>query len=234
MQNKIKCILVDDEPMARKVLQKHLASFDFIEVVALCKDAFEAQSVLANKAVDLVFLDIQMPHMTGLKFKDNIDPNIAVVVTTAHREHALEGFEKEVLDYLLKPITADRLLQSLNKYLKMQGPSLEPSTAAPQQKNYIFVSVDRKKIRVELEHIHYVEGSDDQVKIWCKDKAITTRRTLSEMLLSLPADRFLRIHRSFVVAKNKIDAYTNEYMEVAGQQLPISRSYKIKVLEALD
>lgn len=225
--DKIKCLIVDDEPHAREIIEMHLAKLNYVRVVASCENAIEALEVIRKNELDLIFLDINMPEVSGLELKKLLKDEVKVIFTTAHREFALEGFELTAFDYLLKPITLERLVKAISKYQDALTPNSEGVI------DHIFVRSDRKMVRVNLLEIQYIESYSDYVKIHLEDGVVVTRMLISDLEGQLPSQLFLRIHRSTIVAINKVDAFTNESVEVRGQVLVISRGYKEKVAQTL-
>ena len=235
--NKIcNCIIVDDEPMAREILENHLQKVDAVTIIASCKNAIEAFNVLNSNSIDLIFLDINMPEISGLSFAKTINRNIKVIFTTAYREYAIDGFNLQAVDYLLKPISFERLLQSVNKYLGENSTLiLEPTLEISQEANdFIFVRSDRKMIKINFYEINYIESFSDYLKIHLNDKIIITRETITNIEAKLPKRDFIRIHRSFIVSISKIESFTNEFIEMNKKAIPISRSYKKDVLTRLE
>ncbi len=236
MPDKINCIIVDDEPVARDILVKHLSLIDSVNIVASCKSALEAFSIINEKRIDLIFLDINMPSISGLSFAGSINKNIKIIFTTAYREYAVDGFDLQAVDYLLKPISFERLLQAVNKYLNEKAPVQNRPVAETEQvkSNHIFVRSDRKMIKVCFDEILYIESIGDYVKIHLAGKTVITRETISSIEAIIPQKEFLRTHRSFIVSVANIDSFTTEYIEIGKKQIPVSRSYKNTVLERLD
>jgi len=224
-------LIIDDEPMAREILQDHLAKIDSLNVVASCKNSVEGFSILNKEVIDLIFLDINMPEIDGLSFAKTINPKIKVIFTTAYREYAMDGFELQAVDFLLKPISFIRLSKAVSKFI---GESTFAETsintlAVSQSEDYIFVRADRKMIKIDFDKILYVESFSDYIKLHTIGKVITTRETISNMEAKLPNSKFLRCHRSFIVSISKIDHFTHEYIDVANNAITISRSYKDEV-----
>jgi DNA-binding LytR/AlgR family response regulator len=236
MTDTIQCIIVDDEPIAREILENHLLKIDKINVVATCKNAIEAFNEINAKKVDLIFLDIKMPEISGLSFAKTINKNIKVIFTTAYREYAVDGFDLQAVDYLLKPISFERLLQAVNKYFdESTSVNIESKLEIIQEKSdFIFVRSDRKMIKINFSDINYIESFSDYIKIHIEDSSIITRETITCIEAKLPKNDFIRIHRSFIVSMNKIDSFTNEFIEVNKKAIPISRSYKKVVLNRLE
>jgi len=235
MPDKINCIIVDDEPVARDILVKHLSLIDAVKVVATCKSAIEAFNTISEKKVDLIFLDINMPSISGLSFARSINKNIKIIFTTAYREYAVDGFDLQAVDYLLKPVSFERLLQALNKYFG-ETSTLEniPDVTINQDlSNHFFVRSDRKMIKICFDDILYVESIGDYVKIHLAGKTVVTREAISSIDAKLPRKDFIRTHRSFIVSMSKIESFTTEYIEIGKHQVPVSRSYKNIVMERL-
>ncbi|MEZ5197457.1 MAG: LytTR family DNA-binding domain-containing protein [Bacteroidales bacterium] len=233
---KTKCMIVDDEPLAIDALRMLLEKFKGIEIMAACKDSFEALEVLQNKKIDLMFLDIQMPEVTGLNFLKSLNHPPKVILTTAYREYALDAFELDVIDYMLKPISHERLMKAINKYYEYASSDLQISDSVKnevEEDDYLYVKSDRKMKKVLFKDILYIEGLKDYVHIIANQKNIITKHTLSELEKKLPAVKFIRIHRSCIVAMDKITAFTANEVEIGTEELPIGRSYKNEVMRAL-
>ena len=236
MAETIQCIIVDDEPVAREILENHLSRVDTIEVVGSCKSAVEAFNLINAQIVDLIFLDINMPEISGLSFARSINKNIKVIFTTAYREYAVDGFNLQAVDYLLKPISFERLLQAINKYRNENTLIAvhDPVEITPEKSDFFFVRADRKMIKICFSDILYVESLSDYIKIHLRDKTVVTRETISNIEAKLPQQDFFRTHRSYIVSIQHIDSFTNEYINIGRKVIPISRSYKKEVLENLE
>lgn len=233
--NTINCVIVDDEPVARNVLETFVAKIPNLELVKSCKNAMEAFEVANQQKIDIFFLDINMPDISGLSLAKSINQKAKIIFTTAYREYAVDGFNLQAVDYLLKPISFDRFLQSIHKYF--EGVSFIDSEIKIEKSvlknDFIFVRSDRKMIKINFDEIQYVESLSDYIKIHSVDKTITTRETISNIETKLPAKNFLRIHRSYIVNLKKINSYTNEFVEIGKNAIPISRTYKENVLKKL-
>ncbi len=231
---KTKCLIIDDEPVAIRIIAAYLAQMPHIEVIAKCKNALEAMEALRKHKVDLMFLDIEMPQVTGIDFLKSLPNQPKVIFTTAYREFALEGFELEALDYLLKPISFERFLKAMNRYYQAQSAE-QQLHFSPQylQEEAIFVRAERKMVKINLSELLYIEGLKDYIKIQTQEKTILTKETLSELNARLPEATFMQIHRSYIIAMRHITAYTSESIEVQDRVLPIGRVYKNAVLHAL-
>ncbi len=235
MHKIINCIIVDDEPMAREILEIHLQKIDSINVVSSCKNAIEAFNSVSSQQIDLVFLDINMPEISGLSFAKSINKNIKVIFTTAYREYAIDGFDLQAVDYLLKPISFERLIQAIDKFAQDNTPiNNEPPIITQEKSDFIFVRSDRKMVKIDFSQINYIESLSDYIKIHLKNKTVVTRETISNIEIKLPKDNFLRIHRSYIISISKIDSFTNELVEINKKAIPISRSYKASVLNKLE
>jgi DNA-binding LytR/AlgR family response regulator len=234
---KTKCLIIDDEPLARDLIRNHLEKLDNFEIVGECGDAMKALQVLRNHQVDLMFMDIQMPQITGIEFLKTLKNPPRVIITTAFREYALEGFELDVVDFLLKPITFERFLKSVNKYFQVtnenghNGESV--ATTSPAEESFIYVKENKRVIKLQLNEILYIEGLSEYVKIYTDNKKIVTKTSMTNMEDKLPNDGFMRIHKSYIVSLKKIEAFTSSSIEVTGKELPIGRSYKNKVSQIL-
>lgn len=236
MSKIIHCIIVDDEPIAREILENHLQKIATIEVAATCKNAIEAFNAINSNKIDVIFLDINMPEISGLSFARSINKNIKIIFTTAYREYAIDGFDLKAVDYLLKPISFERLLQAVNKYLSenIVINTDEKKELTIEKSEFIFVRSDRKMIKINFSEINYIESLGDYLKIHLANKIVITRETITSIEVKLPQNDFLRIHRSFIISINQITSFTNEFVEINNKAIPISRSYKKVVLQRLE
>lgn len=225
MRNNLKCVVVDDEPMAREIIESYIAKTPNLEMLASCKNAAEAILFLQENSVDLFFLDINMPEISGLSLAKILENKAKVIFTTAYREYAIDGFNLQVVDYLLKPISFDRFLQAVQK--------ISASEITDNNTDFMFVRSDRKMVKVDFKAILYIESLSDYVKIFTSEKTIVIRETISSLEEKLPAKKFIRIHRSFIISLQHITSYTSEFIEISQKALPISRSYKESVLQKL-
>lgn len=233
-KHNISCIIVDDEIIAREVIATHLAKIQNIKIVASCSNALEAFNIISNTTIDLVFLDINMPEISGISFAKSINKNIKIIFTTAYRDYAVEGFELQAVDYLLKPISFERLLKAVNKFFEINAKPHETLKETTVTNDFIFVRSDRVMIKIDFNTIVYLESYSDYLKIHLKDKTVITRETISAIEAKLPRQHFIRIHRSYIISLKNISSYTNEHITIAKKALPISRSYKKSVLELLE
>jgi len=234
---KIKCLVVDDEPLARDLMRSHLEKLENFEIVAECSDAMKALQALRNYKVDLMFMDIQMPQITGIEFLKTLKNPPRVIFTTAYREYAVDGFELDVVDFLLKPITFERFLKSVNKYFLLTREDVKVNSfshsSAPKEDDFIYVKENKKVVKIYLNEILYIEGLSEYVQIYTENKKLVTKTSMTNMEEKLPDSDFMRIHKSFIVSLNKIEAFTSTTIDIPGKELPIGRSYKNAVLETL-
>lgn len=229
---KYNCIIVEDEPLAAEVLSDYVKQIPFLELKGICTDAIYAMEKLQQEPVDLIFLDIHLPKLKGLDLLRSLPHPPQVIITTAYQEYALQGYEFNVLDYLLKPIEFSRFLMAVNK-LKQATTATSVSIAPLPQRMHLFFNVNKKKIKIYLDEILYIESLKEYIRIITKDKSILTKFQLGQIEELLARNNFLRIHRSFIVAQDKIEAISATDVEINGQSLPIGRSYKELVMNIL-
>jgi len=239
--NKIHCLIIDDEPPAREILKQHIAGVEALELAGTCSNAVEAVSFLKEHPVDLLFLDIQMPQLLGTNFIRTLKNPPKVIFTTAYRKYAVEGFELDAVDYLLKPISFERFLKAVSKVLQLNISSAQamPTSATKEKQNgesnsFLYFRAERKMVKVFFRDILYVEGLKDYIRIVTDNKTIVTKYVLSTLEEMLPANEFLRIHRSYIVAIYKIDSYNGDTIHIAKHELPIGRLYKFDVNRVLN
>ena len=235
---KTKCLIVDDEPLARELIRSHVEKLENFEVVAECSNAMKAFNLLRELQVDLVFMDIQMPQITGIEFLKTLKHPPKVIITTAYREYALESFELDVVDYLLKPITFERFLKAVNRYYQMNHDDVQlianKSSEKSSEELFIYVKENKKVLKVYLSEIKYIEGLSEYIQIFTDKRKIITKTSMAQMEEKLANENFLRIHKSFIVSISKIEAFTANTIEIQGKELPIGRSFKNAVLGALN
>lgn len=222
---KIKCIVTDDEPFARKGLQGYIGKVDFLELTGVCENAIELNSMLKQQEVDVLFLDIEMPYMSGIELLKNLTNPPKVIFTTAYEKYAMEGYELEVLDYLLKPVSFERFLKSANKiydYFKQQ----QQGAAA----DYFFVKADNKLEKISTADILFIEAMENYIAIYIKDRKVITHLTLKMIQERLPVADFVQPHKSYLVAMNKIDSIEGNVLHIAEFQVPVSKYQKEDVL----
>ncbi len=222
-----KCIIVEDEPLAAEVLQDYIRQVPFLQLASICTDAIMALDVLQKEKIDLVFLDIHLPKLKGLDFIRTLKMPPQIIITTAYHEYALKGYELNVLDYLLKPIEFGRFLSAVNK-LQVNTEKVHPVAAenSKPEKESFFFNVGKKKVRIFPEEILYIESIKEYIRVVTKNRSIITKFQLGQAEDMLSRHNFIRIHRSFLVAKDKIEAITATDVEISNKQIPIGRSYK--------
>ncbi len=236
---KIICLAVDDEPPALDVLKKYIVAVHNLELAGTCADAVEALNFLRHQTIDLLFLDIQMPNLLGTDLIRTLKNPPKVIFTTAYRKFAVEGFELDAVDYLLKPISFERFLKAVNKVMET-GFKIPEHTDfnLDQQSNvqnaFVNLRADRKNLKVHLDDILYIESLKDYIKVVTPLKNIVTKQSISSLEEMLPKNKFARIHRSFIVAIDKIESFTSDTIEIAKHELPISRMYRHEVEKLLN
>lgn len=229
------CFIIDDEPLAIEVIESHIAKIDGIEVTASYQNAVKAFQALREENVDVLFLDIQMPRLTGIEFLRTLKNPPKVVFTTAYREYALEGFELDVVDYLLKPISFDRFLKAIDKVFDAlhAHQKITVTASGAEEARFVFVPVDKRNVKVCLNDILFVESKRDYVLIKTLNKEVVTHQTLSYMEERLPTSQFLRVHRSFIINVKMIESWSNNEVEFKETAIPIGRTYKREALKKL-
>ena len=238
---KLRCLLVDDEPLALDVLETFVQRLDNLELVARCSNAVEAYNVLQKEEVDLIFLDIQMPKLTGIEFLKSLSNPPKVILTTAYRDYAVEGYELNAVDYLLKPISFDRFLKAVNKVTESAPPAVTqlatPLTHTDYYTDYkdafIYLKADKKMVKVMLTDILYIESLKDYIRVKTDVREVISYQEISYLEEKLPKEKFLRIHRSFIVALDKVQAFSATSVELGKSEIPIGRLYKNDVLPVL-
>lgn len=241
----IKVIIVDDEPLAQDVLETYVEKFPELSLVQKCNNALEANEVLKNQDIDLMFLDIQMPQLTGIDFLKTLTRPPLVIFTTAYPNYALEGFELNALDYLLKPISLERFIKAVNKaveQIKLQrnepGSASSNTAEGSDHPDYIFVKADKKLIKVNYHDIIYIEGLKDYVIIRMENQRVITLQTMKSLEDKLPAPRFKRIHRSYIINIDKINAIVGNMVEVMEKNqpkhLPIGKNYRDELNDMIE
>lgn len=227
MTQKIRCIAIDDEPLALELLEDNIRQIPFLELVASCHNAFEAMDVLHQGQVDLLFLDIQLPGITGIQFLKSLQTPVAplVVFITAYEQFAVEGFELNVIDYLLKPVSFERFLKAANKAhdlqkLRQTAPTVEPPT-------HFFVNANYALVKIKFDEIMYIEGLKDYVKIYLNSAKhpVVTRMTLKGIEQKLPSQLFMRVHKSFIVSSDKIQSIRNLKIQIGESTIPVGEQY---------
>ena len=220
----IRCIIVEDEPLAAKVLSEYISQVPFLELNGTFKDAILATEYLRENSVDLIFLDIHLPKLKGMAFLKTLTNPPAVVVTTAYHQYAVEGFNLNVTDYLLKPFEFERFLVAVNKVKAAEGEK-QKATESPE-KDFIFLNVQKKKVKILFSEIVYIESQREYIKIVTTKKEYISKMSTHEIEALLPPNLFKRIHRSYIVSVTRIESYTAEAVELGGVSIPIGRGYR--------
>lgn len=225
--NTIRCLVVDDEPMARDVLRRYVEKTPTLQLAGECNSAIDALVFLQNHNIDLMFLDIRMPELLGTEFVQSLQSPPKIIFTTAFKEYALDGFELDAVDYLLKPVRFERFLRAVNKAFPKKGTDLvDNSSERKTGSDFIYLRVDRKLVKILLADLLYIESARDYVKVFTKDKSYITRQTISSIEAMLSGNDFIRIHRSYIISVSKIKSFTNEIVEIGNNELPIGKFYR--------
>jgi DNA-binding LytR/AlgR family response regulator len=228
----LNCLIIDDEPLALDILESYISKVAEIKLISRCNSAVEANEILHNQNVDLMFLDINMPLIDGLNFLRSLKNPPMVILTTAYSQHAIESYELDVLDYLLKPIPFDRFLKAVNKAFNMQkNPLLSIKNQAPE--GYIFIKVDGRMVKLLYEEIVYIEGLKDYLKVHTRDRHYVTHMTMKKMEETLPTISFIRIHKSFILSLNAIKSLSGNTVETVKDALPIGAMYKEQLVKTV-
>ncbi|WP_205513444.1 LytR/AlgR family response regulator transcription factor [Longitalea arenae] len=233
----IRCLIVDDEPPAREIIRRYVQEIPTLQLIGECANAIQALTALQQQAVDLVFLDIRMPQLNGTDFIKTLKDPPKVIFTTAFSEYALEGYELDVVDYLMKPIRFDRFLKAVNKAYPLNRavntakPVAPP--IAPEKKNesFVYFRADRKMVKVMLDDILYIESMKDYIKVHTVQGVIITKQSISSVEAMLPGKQFVRTHRSFIVSISKIRSFTNELVEIDKTDIPIGKLFRNGVMK---
>jgi DNA-binding LytR/AlgR family response regulator len=233
--NTIKCLIVDDEPPAREIIRTYIEQVSSLQLAGECANAIQAFSVLQQQSVDLIFLDIRMPQLNGNDFLKTLKNPPKIILTTAYSEYALEGYELNAIDYLMKPIPFDRFLKAVNKAYQHTeiATSLPVETEAKQTDSFVYFRADRKMVKVTLQDIFYIESMKDYIKVFTKNGTIITKQSISSVEAMLPEKEFIRTHRSFIVSTKHIKSYTAELIEISNTEIPIGKLFKNEVMKVL-
>jgi len=222
----IKCIIIDDEPLAIKVVRNYLDEFQNFNLVGMFNNPLESIETMKRNDIDVIFLDINMPKMNGFEFLRNLDVKTNVVITTAYREHALESYDLDVLDYLVKPIPFNRFLKTINKITQkvylLRG---HRKPGAANEEGFIFFKVEKKLVKIKFDEILYIESLKDYIKIITVTGNYLVHKSLTSVTEELPSDNFLRIHRSYTIAIDKVASVEGNLVEISSKRIPIGRKY---------
>ena len=232
----LNCLVIDDEPPARDIIRRYIEKLPVLRLAGECDNALESISFLQRNKIDLIFLDIRMPQMNGNEFLKIIKNLPPVIFTTAHIEYAIEGYDLDVVDYLLKPVKFERFVKAVNKAFMANGYNLvdvKPAIETGNGENFVYFRAERKMIKVMLNNIFYIEGMKDYIKVCTTEGTIITKQSLNSVESMLPAKEFIRTHRSFIISLSKVKSYTHEIMEINKNEIPIGKFYRNDVLEIL-
>ncbi|HET6724021.1 MAG TPA: LytTR family DNA-binding domain-containing protein [Chitinophagaceae bacterium] len=232
---RLRCLLIDDEPPALKVLANYISNINGLEIVGQCKNAIEALNILHEKTVDVIFLDIKMPKILGTEFLKSLSNPPKVIFVTAYRDYAVEGYELDAVDYLVKPVSFERFIKAISKVNRLMGrESLTASTHKQTSEPFVYLKVDRDMKKVFLNEILYIESWKDYVKLFLlNSKTLLVKQSISSMEMLLSDHKFLRVHRSFMVSLNKISGYNGISVQLETTEIPIGRLYKQTVMDRL-
>jgi DNA-binding LytR/AlgR family response regulator len=223
------CIIIDDEPIAIRIIKNHISAFSDFEVVAECNNALEAMPILLKEKVDLLFCDIQMPQITGVDFVRSLSQAPKVIFTTAYRDYAVDAFELNVVDYLLKPISFERFTKAINHFMELENHRMDNATLSKndnQNRDFIFLKADKKHYKINLNDILYFESLGDYVIAFTSNQKIVTKERIGNLAENLPTNKFLQIHRSYIVSIDKIESVGPGFVEINKKKLPVGRNYK--------
>ena len=229
---KINCIIVDDEPLAQEVLERHIASINELVLIKKCSNALEAFEVLHTESVDLMFLDITMPVISGIDFLRSLRKSPHVIIISAYPEFAIQGYELDVTDYLVKPVSLERFMKAVNKVIDRNNIVTVTSQEITPRVDYMFVKSDQKLIKIKFTEIEYIEGMKDYVKIYTKERMIVTLHTMKFFESCLPRE-FLRIHKSYIINLDGIRSIAGNEVEIRNIKLPIGSSYKDNLMKVV-
>jgi two-component system, LytTR family, response regulator len=231
----IQCLIVDDEPPAREIIRRYIEELPTLHLAGECANALQAFTLLQQQPVDLIFLDIRMPQLNGNDFLKTLKHPPKVIFTTAYPDYALEGYELDVVDYLMKPIPFDRFLKAVNKAFPSGSAKIETVSTTEEKKNgaFVYFRADRKMVKVMLQDISYIESMKDYVKVVTASNTLITKQSISSVEEMLPEKQFIRVHRSYIISLNKIKTFTSELIEIGATEIPIGKLYRHGVLKLL-
>jgi len=233
--NTIRCLIVDDEPPAREIIRRYIEQVASLKFAGECANAIQAFTLLQQQPVDLLFLDIRMPQLNGNDFLKTLKNPPKIIFTTAYSEYAVEGYELDAIDYLLKPVPFDRFLKAVNKAYQLTAAKNDMSVAAEETRNdsFVYFRADRKMVKVMLDDILYIESMKDYIKVKTKTATIITKQSISAVEAMLPEKKFIRTHRSFIVSLDKIKSFTSELIDIAATEVPVGKLYRNAVMKVL-
>lgn len=234
----MKCLIADDEPLAREVIRRYIAQIPSLSLAGECSNAIQAMEIITQNEIDIIFLDIHMPGILGTDLIKILKHPPQIIITTAFQEYALQGYELDIVDYLLKPITFERFLKSITKACRQNGDGVYTNYGPDEKKEkpkeaYLYFRTERKTVKVMQDDILYVEGMGNYVKIFTDNGIVITKNSMTAVEAMLPDDSFIRTHRSFIVSKSKIKSFNNEVVEIGKVQIPIGKLFKNNVIKLL-
>ena len=231
---KYACLIVDDEQLARKLLEEFVSKIPGLELKGMCKNPLEAMDILQKESIDIMFLDIQMPELTGVEFIKTLQSKPAIIFTTAYSEYALEGYQLDVIDYLVKPFPLSRFIKAVNKaidYIDLKRAANQKDHGKSMDSNHVLLHADHKIYKVKYDDILYIEGLKEYVSYFTKEKRIIVLQSLKAIEEMLPSDRFIRVHRSYIVPIDRIKTLDGNQVQIGDKLIPIGRSYKDEVMQ---
>ncbi|HLP73136.1 MAG TPA: LytTR family DNA-binding domain-containing protein [Bacteroidales bacterium] len=236
MGNSIRCLIIDDEPLAIKLIRSHLEKLDCFEVAGECRNALKALEFLREEKIDLMFLDINMPEITGLDFLKTLHDPPYVIITTAYREYAVEGYDLDIVDFLLKPISFERFLKAINRFCNRKNPAsngVAADHAAAPERKYVYIQDGKNIFKLLYDDVSYFEGYGEYVKVITCNKTYVVRESLTDFEHKLPVESFLRIHKSYIVNLQKIKGFSTVHVMLKDNELPIGRIYRENAVKVL-
>lgn len=230
--NQYTCIIIEDEPLAQNILEKYVTDHPSLQLVAVCTDALEAQPILSQQKIQLIFLDINLPKLSGINFIRTLLHPPLIIFTTAYPEYAVEGFELNAVDYLLKPFSFERFLKAVNRALEKLNS--ENTLVAEEKMLHIFLKSDKKIHRVDLDSIQYIEAIGDYMKVVTDTGQLIVNETMKKLQEDLPVKQFIRVHKSFIISRNRIKFIEANYVQLEGKTIPIGATYRSEVLASIE
>jgi DNA-binding LytR/AlgR family response regulator len=238
MKMKLKCLVVDDEPLAREVLEQYIMDCPSLELIQVCSDAIEAGEYLRTGQADLIFLDINMPRLSGIRFVKTLTQPVLIIFTTAYPEFAAEGFESDAVDYLVKPFSFERFMKAVNKAVELDEFRKNKEQAinghSCQNREFILLRADKKIYKINFSDILFFESTGDYIKVYSREKRLVIHETFKNLIVQLPEDQFIRVHKSYIVSLAGIRLLEGNQVDVTGHLIPIGSVYKEGLLEKLN
>ena len=228
----IRCLAIDDEPLALELLEDNISKVPYLQLVAACENAMEAMKIMQQQPIDLIFLDIQMPGLTGLQFIQSMTVKPMIILITAYEKYALQGFDLDVTDYLVKPVSLDRFVKACNKAKELYGLKTQPKTTVDA--GYFFVNVEYSLIKIITADIVYIEGLKDYISIFTKAERVITLQNMKKMEETLPRSQFIRVHKSYIIALDKIESIERSRITICGKIIPIGDTYRDEFFKKIE